>query len=150
MTVKKIIFIVLGCISLAVGAVGAVVPLLPSFPFLLLAAICFAKSSQRLHNWFIHTQLYKKNLESYRKGRGMTMMAKIRICTAVTLTMGIGFLMMSRVPVGRIILAVVWVCHLLYFFLGIKTISPEEDAAIRSESPLAESADEPTCSKREN
>ena len=41
--VKKILFIVLGCIGLALGAVGAVLPLMPAFPFLLLAAVCFAK-----------------------------------------------------------------------------------------------------------
>ena len=61
--VKKILFIVLGCIGLALGAVGAVLPLMPAFPFLLLAAVCFAKSSEKLHNWFINTKLYKKNLE---------------------------------------------------------------------------------------
>ena len=44
--VKKILFIVLGCIGLALGAVGAVLPLMPAFPFLLLAAVCFAKSSE--------------------------------------------------------------------------------------------------------
>ena len=59
--VKKILFIVLGCIGLALGAVGAVLPLMPAFPFLLLAAVCFAKSSEKLHNWFINTKLYKKN-----------------------------------------------------------------------------------------
>ena len=51
--VKKILFIVLGCIGLALGAVGAVLPLMPAFPFLLLAAVCFAKSSEKLPNWFI-------------------------------------------------------------------------------------------------
>ena len=58
--VKKILFIVLGCIGLALGAVGAVLPLMPAFPFLLLAAVCFAKSSEKLHNWFVNTKLYKK------------------------------------------------------------------------------------------
>ena len=43
----KIVYVVLGCISLGIGAIGAVLPLLPAFPFLLLAAWCFAKSSKR-------------------------------------------------------------------------------------------------------
>lgn len=72
MKAKKILFIVLGCIGLGLGAVGAVVPLLPAFPFLLLAAYSFARSSERLHSWFINTKLYKNNLESYVKGKGMT------------------------------------------------------------------------------
>lgn len=52
MKVKKVLFIILGCVGLALGAVGAVLPLLPAFPFLLLAAYSFARSSERLHKWF--------------------------------------------------------------------------------------------------
>lgn len=118
---KKILFVILGCIGVGLGAVGAVLPLLPSFPFLLLAVYCFAKSSEKLHNWFINTKLYKKNLESYVKGQGMTWGTKIRIMVTVTLLMSIGFLMMSRVPVGRIVLACVWVFHVIYFIFIVKT-----------------------------
>lgn len=125
MTLKKGIYIVVGCIGVGLGAVGAVVPLLPAFPFLLLAAVCFGKSSERLHTWFVGTKLYKDNLESYVEGRGMTWKAKIRIMVIVTLTMSVGFIMMSRVPVGRMILLGVWVFHILYFCFGIKTL--EED-----------------------
>lgn len=126
MNVKKIVYIILGCIGLGIGAVGSVVPLLPSFPFLLLAAFCFAKSSERLHNWFMNTKLYKNNLESYVQGRGMTKATKIRIMVTVTLLMGFGFLMMSKVPVGRIILACVWVFHIVYFMFGVKTLEEEK------------------------
>lgn len=69
MSLKKILWIILGCIGVGLGAVGAVLPMLPAFPFLLLAAFSFAKSSPRLHCWFINTKLYKKNLETYVKGR---------------------------------------------------------------------------------
>ena len=128
MKIKKVIFVVLGCIGVGVGAIGAVVPLIPAFPFLLLAAFCFAKSSERLHNWFISTKLYKNNLESYVQGRGMTWKTKIRIMVTVTILMSIGFIMMSRVPVGRIILACVWAFHILYFIFGVKTISAVTNA----------------------
>lgn len=122
MKLKKTLFIILGCIGVGLGAVGAVLPLLPSFPFLLLAAFCFGKSSERLHNWFIGTKLYKNNLESYVQGKGMTWRTKIRIMVMVTLLMTIGFIMMHRVPVGRAILAGVWVFHVIYFVFGVKTI----------------------------
>ncbi|MBE5887827.1 MAG: DUF454 domain-containing protein [Lachnospiraceae bacterium] len=125
MKIKKILYITLGCIGVGLGAVGAVVPLLPAFPFLLMATFCFAKSSERLYNWFINTKLYKKNLESYVQGRGMTWATKIRIMLTVTLLMSIGFIMMSRVPVGRIVLACVWAFHIIYFIYGVKTIQPE-------------------------
>lgn len=126
MQIKKAGYIALGWLGVGLGALGAAVPLLPSFPFLLLAAFCFAKSSEKLHSWFVGTKLYKQNLESYMKGRGMTVKAKIRVITAVSLTMLIGFLMMSHVPVGRIVLAVVWACHVIYFAFGVRTISEEE------------------------
>ena len=123
--IKKSIYITLGCFGVGLGAIGAVVPLLPAFPFLLMATFCFAKSSERLHNWFVNTKLYKKNLESYVQGRGMTWATKVRIMITVTLLMSIGFIMMSRVPVGRVVLACVWAFHIIYFIFGVKTIKPE-------------------------
>ncbi|MFR8171804.1 MAG: YbaN family protein [Marvinbryantia sp.] len=119
---KKTLYVILGCVGLVLGAVGAVLPLIPSVPFLLLAAYCFAKSSERLHNWFIGTKLYKDNLESYVAGKGMTKKTKIRIMATVTILMAIGFIMMHQVPVGRIVLACVWVFHIVYFVMGVKTI----------------------------
>lgn len=118
---KKILYIILGCIDVGLGAVGAVLPLLPAFPFLLLAAFCFARSSKKLNDWFVRTRLYKNNLETYVKGQGMTWKTKIRIMVTVTVLMTVGFVMMGQVPVGRIVLACVWVFHILYFCFGVKT-----------------------------
>ena len=122
MRVRKILYVVLGCLGLALGAVGAVLPLMPAFPFLMLAAFCFARSSEKLNRWFRSTRLYKNNLETFLQGRGMTWTAKLRIMATVTVLMSIGFLMMSRVPVGRVILACVWAFHILYFIFGIRTL----------------------------
>lgn len=122
MKLKKALIVVVGCLSLALGAIGAVLPILPTVPFLMLSAFCFAKSSEKLHSWFISTKLYKKNLESFVKGEGMTVKTKVKIMSTVTILMAIGFIMMSRVPVGRAILAVVWVCHVVYFVFGVKTL----------------------------
>ena len=55
----------------------------------------------------------------------MTKAVKLRIMAMVTVLMTMGFVMMSRVPVGRIILACVWVAHVLYFVFGIKTLPAE-------------------------
>ena len=126
MNIKKVLYVILGCIGVGMGAVGAVLPLLPSFPFLLLAAFCFARSSEKLNNWFINTRLYKENLESYVQGKGMTRKTKIKIMVTVTILMSIGFIMMHAVPVGRIVLGCVWVFHILYFCLDVKTIPVKE------------------------
>ena len=92
MKIKKIGYIALGCIGVGLGAVGAVLPLLPAFPFLLLAAFCFARSSERLDRWFKGTKLYKENLESFVQGKGMTKKTTVRIMVTVTLLMSIGTL----------------------------------------------------------
>ena len=139
MSIKKMIYIAVGCLGVGIGAIGAVVPMLPAFPFLLLAAICFGKSSERLHTWFIGTKLYKNNLESYVQGRGMTWKTKIRIMIIVTLTMAFGFVMMSRVPVGRIILACVWLFHIIYFCFGIKTLKAEKIRSVTTKDEEMES-----------
>jgi len=121
-SIKKIVYMVVGCVGLVIGAIGSLVPVLPTFPFLLLAAYCFAKSSKKLNGWFVSTKLYKDNLESYVEGKGMTKKAKMRIMTMVTIFMSVGFIMMSGVPVGRAILFGVWVFHIVYFIFGIKTM----------------------------
>ena len=125
MKIRKLVYIIIGCVGLGLGALGAALPLLPAFPFLLLAAVCFGKSSERLHKWFVGTKLYKNNLESYV--RGMTLKTKIRIMIIVTVTMSVGFIMMNAVPVGRIVLCAVWVFHVLYFVFKVKTIKPEQN-----------------------
>ena len=102
-----------------------VLPLLPAFPFLMLAAFCFARSSEKLDNWFKNTKLYKNNLESFVKGQGMTWKTKIRIMILVTILMSVGFIMMDQVPIGRIVLGLVWLFHIVYFTFGIKNYKKE-------------------------
>ena len=131
-TMKKVFFVAIGCISLALGVVGIILPILPTVPFFLLTAFCFAKSSERLHSWFLGTTMYKKYIGSYMERKGMTVRAKLTLIGTVTALMAVGFLMMSRVPVGRIIMGVVWVGHIVYFGFIVKTISQEEaDEAVR-------------------
>ena len=125
MSVKKIVYVVIGSICLVLGAIGAVIPILPTVPFLLVSACCYAKSSEKLNNWFKNTKLYKNNLESYVEGKGMTRKSKIKIMLMVTILMTIGFAMMHAVVIGRIVLVIVWTLHVLYFVFGIKTIPTE-------------------------
>ena len=125
MGIKKVLYLILGFIGLILGVIGAIVPLLPAFPFLLLAAFGFAKSSERLHDWFINTKLYKNNLESYVAKKGMSKKVKIKIMIMVTILMSIGFIMMHKIFVGQIVLFFVWLFHIYYFTFRIKTLSDE-------------------------
>ena len=130
MKLKQIIFLIIGCLSLALGCVGIVLPILPTVPFFLLTVFCFANSSQKMHDWFIETQMYKKHLESFVQKKGMTVRTKATILTSVTALMAVGFVLMLRkgIIVPCVILAVVWVCHLVYFLFGVKTIPTAETA----------------------
>ena len=121
---KKLLYIIIGCIGVGLGAVGAVVPMLPAFPFLMLAAFCFARSSEKLDRWFKGTKLYQDNLEDYVAGRGMTVKTKVRIMIMVTLLMSVGFIMMGLkgIVTGCIVLGCVWAFHIIYFIWGVKTI----------------------------
>ena len=125
---KRILYIILGCVGVGLGAIGAVVPMLPAFPFLMLAAFCFARSSEKLDRWFKGTKLYKDNLEDYVAGRGMTVKTKVRIMITVTLLMSIGFIMMGLkgIVTGCIVLGCVWAFHIIYFIWGVKTIPAAE------------------------
>ena len=126
MRLKKTLLIVLGCLCLGVGAVAVVVPLLPAFPFLALAALSFGRGSERLHRWFLGTKLYKENLKSLLSGRGMTGKAKIRVMLTLTIVMAAGILFMQRIPWAQILLGIIWAGHVLLFLFGIRTLKEEK------------------------
>ena len=117
MSIKRIAFVGLGCVSLALAVIGVVLPILPTVPFLALAAFCFAKSSDRLNNWLINTKFYQNNLADFKAGKGMTVKTKTRILVTVTLVMAVGLIAMliKGVIVGSIVLVIVWLGHIYYF-----------------------------------
>lgn len=140
MKLKRILFLIAGCITLAIGYVGIVLPILPTVPFFIVTVFCFANSSQRLHNWFVNTKMYKKHLESFVNKKGMTAKTKIKIMTSVTVLMAFGFVMMmlKGIIIPCIILAVVWLCHLIYFIFFVKTIPSDKTEKKEDVVPLAE------------
>ena len=117
---KRMIFLIIGCVCLALGCVGIVLPILPTAPFFLATVFCFSQSSQKLHDWFLETRMYKNNLESYVKGEGMTAKTKAKIL--ITALMVFGFVIMLRkdLYIPCVILACVWAAHIIYFVFVVK------------------------------
>ena len=110
-----------GFLFFALGMVGVVLPILPTTPFILVAAFCFARSSDRLNGWFKGTKVYNMVLEGYMTKRSMTLRSKLTILVPVTVLLAVGFAMMGSVPVGRAIVTIVWVGHIVYFGFVVKT-----------------------------
>ena len=125
MNVKRLFFLAVGCISLALGCVGIVLPILPTVPFCLLTVFRFANSSRTMHDWFVRTRMYHRHLESFVQKKGMTKSTKAAILLSVTALMAVGFFVMARkgIWIPCILLGVVWVCHLVYFLFGVKTLT---------------------------
>lgn len=59
------LWIILGFLCLCLGTIGVLLPILPTVPFFMATVVCFAKSSRKLHDWFVETKLYKKHLDSF-------------------------------------------------------------------------------------
>jgi len=73
----RVILIILGTVSVLLGLIGIVLPLLPTTPFLLLGAAIYAKSSDKFYNWLIENRLFGSYIKNYREGRGIPLRVKI-------------------------------------------------------------------------
>lgn len=109
-----------GFIAFGLGAAGAVLPVLPTVPFMLLAAFCFARSSERADAWFRGTRLYATVLESYVERRRMDARAKLTILVPVTVLLGIAAFFMRSITPMLVLFAVVWLGHVVYFGFVVK------------------------------
>ena len=121
----RIFWILLGFICLGLGAVGIVLPILPTVPFFMATVFCFAKSSKRLHDWFIGTKLYKKHLDSFVKERAMTLRTKLCILLPASAMLIIAMILMSSLPF-RILIIFLILFKYTYFFTKIRTVREED------------------------
>ena len=117
----KIVYMLLGFICLGLGSVGVVLPMLPTAPFLLAAAFFFAKSSKRLHDWFVSTNIYKNHLDSFVKERAMTWKTKFSILLLASIMLAFPLIFSDSILV-KIIIVTLYVVKYYYFLFKIKTI----------------------------
>lgn len=124
---KRNICMVIGALSALLGTIGICLPLLPTVPMYLLAALCFARGSKRVHGWFVSTRLYQEHMKDYAQGKGLYMKVKLRVMLVITLQLGLGYLLMGHTPFGRMILVIVWIGLMLLFLFGIKSRHAEDN-----------------------
>ena len=117
----KLLWLMIGIVSMVLGAIGVVLPVLPTTPFLLLASFCFAKGSDRFHKCFIGTKLYKKHLESFVTSRSMTLKTKLCILLPASAMLILAMLAMSNIY-GRVFIVFLIIFKYIYFFTRIETV----------------------------
>ena len=117
----RIVWLLIGFLSMGIGAVGVVLPVLPTTPFLLLASFCLAKGSARFHRWFTGTNLYKKHLESFVENRTMTLKTKFSLLIPASCMLILAFLAMQNVY-GRAFIIFLILFKYVYFFTRIRTV----------------------------
>jgi uncharacterized protein len=96
-----------GTILVGIGAVGLLVPVLPTTPFLLLAAGCYARGSPRAYRLLMDNPLFGSHLKSYHEGRGLTREAKVLSMAAVVAGISFSIIIIGVSPLPTIVMAVV-------------------------------------------
>jgi len=125
MGITKLINAGLGLFFVALGSIGVFFPVLPTTPFLLLAAFFLARSSSKLNAWFESTDLYKNYIADFLETRSMTMKTKRYILTMATAAMFISGVLVD-VIYARIALVIIAVIMHVYFKTQIRTIPEPE------------------------
>lgn len=123
----KYFYLIIGCVSTALGIIGAVLPILPTVPFLLLAMFCFSRSSDRLKQKLEASSLYQKYIVKPKTGGGMDKATKIKAMVTVTLLMSIGFIMMHQIIIVQILLLIIWSLHVYFIIFRIKTTEKKQE-----------------------
>lgn len=119
--IKKIIFVIVGVISLLLGIIGTVLPILPTVPFLLLTSYCFAIGSNKFEAWFKSSKIYKKYLENFILNKSMTLKQKIYISTFADIMIAFPLVILNNLYI-KLFLIIVIIFKYYYFIFKIKTI----------------------------
>ncbi len=106
-TTRKRLLVLAGTIFTAIGIVGIFVPILPTTPFLLLAAACYLRGSEKFYHWLLNNKLFSFYIRNYIEGKGMPLKIKIFTLTLLWLSIGISIWIGTQNLAIRIILALV-------------------------------------------
>jgi len=103
----RVLLMVAGTVSLAFAVVGLVLPLIPTTPFLLLAAACYCRSSERLYHWLISNRWFGEYIRNYREGRGIPLKTKILALTVLWAGISVSALFLVPILVVQLVLVIV-------------------------------------------
>ncbi len=118
--VLKISLIIIGSITLVLGLIGVFIPVLPTTPFLLISAGCYANSSEKMHTFLLKSKIYKNTVEKFLQEGGMSLRAKLTITIPVSILLTVLFFFFES-PVVKIIIAGLFIAKVITF-IKIPTI----------------------------
>ena len=108
--IKRVLLIIAGWIAVILAVIGIVLPLLPTTPFLLLAAFCFSKSSSRFHDWLLNHPWFGDYIRNFQSGRGMTIKAKISTVFLIWLSIGASVIFFVPIVWVKVMLLIIACC----------------------------------------
>ncbi len=120
----RIILIIIGWLAVALGTLGVFLPLLPTTPFILLAAWCFARSSPRFHDWLLYRSWFGGYLRHWQRYKAMPPGAKPRAIAVILLTFGVSLWLVNLLWVRLLLLVIL--CGLLIFLWRIPVVDAEQ------------------------
>lgn len=109
---KKLLLITAGWLAVILGVMGIFLPILPTTPFLILAASCFAKSSERFYTWLINSPLLGPIILDWQKNRVVSGRTKLWSLTVIVMTFSISIMVVPLVW-GKVILGVLMLCCII-------------------------------------
>ena len=119
--VVRYIFLTVGSISFVLGTAGIVIPLFPTVPFYMLTLFCLARGSERFHNMFLESSLYQKTVGAYERDKALTLRTKLSILLSVSTIMAVGAYFSQDMPIALIVMAFVWIGHVIALVFIVKT-----------------------------
>jgi uncharacterized membrane protein YbaN (DUF454 family) len=122
---KKWLYVFAGLTFLGIGAVGVFVPLLPTTPFLLLAAACFLRSSERLYHWLMNHRIFGSYIRNYREHRAMSLPSKIFVLALLWLTMSYAILSVVKILFVQILLLLIAIGVTVHI-IALKSPPPDQ------------------------
>lgn len=120
MKLYKLLFVILGIMSMGIGIVGIAIPVLPTTPFLILASVLFVKGSDRFDLWFRNTKIYKDYAEDFINHRSMTLKRKVTLMFISDFMLAFPLIIVDNIYLRLFIIAVV-ILKYYYFIFRIKT-----------------------------
>lgn len=128
--ILRVLFLVIGIISLTLGTIGIFLPIIPTVPFFLLTAFCFVRANERFANWFLNSELYLNHMGNFVNHRVMTIHGEIILLISVTAMLLVSLWFIDK-PVMSVVFVVLIAIKYMYFVFRITPIGRKEYMQIK-------------------